>query len=128
MRLEPPPVRSSPIGLTPIIDVVFLLLMFFMLASTFSRFAHVDIALGGRVGDAAAADAIAIVLSVTGEGFFVDGAGVSQDGIAEALKASAGSRDARVLLRPATDAVAADIVQAIEQARASGVGRVVLVR
>lgn len=34
---------ARPIGLTPLIDVVFLLLMFFMLASTFTK--HFDVAL-----------------------------------------------------------------------------------
>ena len=38
MRLERPPARRrSPIGLTPLIDVVFILLLFFMLASSLTR-------------------------------------------------------------------------------------------
>jgi biopolymer transport protein ExbD len=40
---EPLPVRRR-ISLTPLIDVIFLLLMFFMLSTTFSKFADLDVA------------------------------------------------------------------------------------
>ncbi len=40
---EPLPARRR-ISLTPLIDVIFLLLMFFMLSSTFARFADLDVA------------------------------------------------------------------------------------
>jgi biopolymer transport protein ExbD len=38
MRIEGPRHISRPIALTPLIDVVFLLLMFFMLSTTFAKF------------------------------------------------------------------------------------------
>ena len=40
---EPLPARRR-ISLTPLVDVIFLLLMFFMLSSTFARFADLDVA------------------------------------------------------------------------------------
>lgn len=40
---EPTPARRR-ISLTPLVDVIFLLLMFFMLTSTFARFADLDVA------------------------------------------------------------------------------------
>ncbi len=40
---EPTPARRR-ISLTPLVDVIFLLLMFFMLSSTFARFADLDVA------------------------------------------------------------------------------------
>lgn len=131
MRLEANTGTKRQMSLTPIIDVVFLLLMFFMLASTFSRYAHVELGLSGRVETAAVAPAETrnILLSVRGNGTFaVNGAAVAVDGLADALREAAENQDARVLIRPAEDAAAEALVRAVEQARASGVGPAVLVR
>lgn len=44
MRLHLSPVSRPRIKLTPLIDVIFLLVLFFLLASTFSRYAAIDLA------------------------------------------------------------------------------------
>jgi biopolymer transport protein ExbD len=41
--------RRRPISLTPLIDIIFLLLLFFMLSSTFTRFAEVPLVNAGTV-------------------------------------------------------------------------------
>lgn len=48
MRSQPR--RRKRVALTPLVDVIFLLILFFMLSSTFSRFAEVELATssGGR--------------------------------------------------------------------------------
>lgn len=44
MRLvAPPSTRKNPISLTPLIDVVFILLLFFMLSSSFQKWRQVNI-------------------------------------------------------------------------------------
>ncbi len=43
MQLNVPAKKSLNLSLTPLIDVVFLLLIFFMLASTFSRFSSLPL-------------------------------------------------------------------------------------
>ena len=43
MRIEAALRRRRPLSLTSLIDVIFLLLLFFMLSSTFTRFASVEI-------------------------------------------------------------------------------------
>ncbi|MCY0094953.1 biopolymer transporter ExbD [Hoeflea sp. J2-29] len=53
MRFEPATSPRRQISMTSLIDVIFLLLLFFMLSSTFSRFADVELGTGG--GSAAAA-------------------------------------------------------------------------
>ena len=55
MQLDLPPVKRKRIGLTPLIDVVFLLLLFFMLASSFERFAEIEL----QAARAGAADPLA---------------------------------------------------------------------
>ncbi|GAB4517272.1 MAG: hypothetical protein Tsb0019_16990 [Roseibium sp.] len=53
MRLDRPTRRQRPISLTPLVDVIFLLLLFFMLSSTFTTFGEIDLgapAAGGGAG------------------------------------------------------------------------------
>ena len=45
MRLESPGYVRRQISVTSLIDVIFLLLLFFMLSSTFSKFADVELSL-----------------------------------------------------------------------------------
>jgi len=46
--------RRRPVGLTSLIDVIFLLLLFFMLASSFTRYQALDVSSGGDGGGAEA--------------------------------------------------------------------------
>jgi len=54
MALEARAWRRRPVTLTPLIDVIFLLLLFFMLSSTFTRFGELPLlnAGGGTAGGA----------------------------------------------------------------------------
>lgn len=128
MRLDTGEAPRGGMSLTPVIDVVFLLLLFFMLASTFSRYAHVDVALAGKVASGPASEATAILLSVNAEGFAVNGSGVPREGIVDALTKAADGKQAKILIRPAKDALAESIVAAIEYAQGSQLGAVALVR
>lgn len=53
--------------MTPLIDVVFLLLLFFMLTSTFSNFGEVELhqAAGGKTGQAAPSERFFVQLGAT---------------------------------------------------------------
>ena len=53
MRLSAPPRKRSIVGLTSLIDVIFLLLLFFMLTSTFSRYSQLDLGVAGAGGGSA---------------------------------------------------------------------------
>ena len=59
MRLDRPPVISKPIPLVPLVDVVFLLLMFFMLSTTFARFGQLDVSRGSAAGAAGGGQQVA---------------------------------------------------------------------
>lgn len=116
--------------MTPLIDVVFLLLLFFMLASTFARFASLDLTLaseGARAAPAPASTVRTILVSVRpGAAFAIDGQPVAREEISGRLKAL-GDSAARVVVRPSADAVAGDVVGAVEAARSAGIGPVLLV-
>ncbi len=116
-------------SLTALVDVVFLLLLFFMLASTFSRFSVIEVGLGGSGQPTAATTLESVLLSVDAEGkLFVNGAPVAASALAETLLALGDADTQRILLRPTSRATAQDIVSALEVARAAAAGDVILVR
>ena len=55
MPLKVAPFKRRPVTLTPLIDIIFLLLLFFMLSSTFTRFAEIPLlnAGGGTASETA---------------------------------------------------------------------------
>lgn len=79
--------RSRRLSMTSLIDVIFLLLLFFMLSSTFSRFAEVEIAAGGpgRSGQANAKDRL-LFLRLTGTGLTLNGQAVAQEALGVAVQ------------------------------------------
>ncbi|MCV0429595.1 MAG: biopolymer transporter ExbD [Roseibium sp.] len=62
MHIDRPLRRQKPISLTPLVDVIFLLLLFFMLSSTFTNFGQVEIgAPAGGSGSSAMPKAIVVI-------------------------------------------------------------------
>ena len=131
MRSERAQTVRRTTSLTALVDVVFLLLLFFMLASTFSRFSGIEVGLGGS-GSPAAADAPKldrILLSVDADfQLFVNGRPVQRAGLMDVLNRSGTMETQRILLRPTSRATTQDIVSALELARSAGAGDVILVR
>jgi biopolymer transport protein ExbD len=102
MRLNRPARRRGLVNLTPLIDVVFLLLVFFMLASTFLKFGTVKLEAAGG-GTAAVADLSKVALiHVSGDGRFrVDGRTVMRAEMAALLErlVKSGKSEAVVVVR-----------------------------
>jgi len=69
--------------MTPLIDVIFLLLLFFMLSSTFTRFAEVEFA-SARSGSAASSER-PVFLSLAAGSLRLNGSETPLDGLQEAL-------------------------------------------
>jgi biopolymer transport protein ExbD len=78
------PFRRRKLSLTSLIDVIFLLLLFFMLSSTFSQFSEVDLSTGGA-GQAAVAGTRPIFVQLRAEGVRVNAREVALDGLEEAI-------------------------------------------
>ncbi|WP_026381591.1 ExbD/TolR family protein [Afifella pfennigii] len=129
MRIDRHRPRRRAISMTPLIDVVFLLLLFFMLASTFARFGAVDVSLAHEgSGPAATGERRNVLLSVAEDaGYAIDGIAVEKDRLAEALKAGREDGSWRIVVRASPRAVAQDVVEAIDEARRAAIGPVVLV-
>ena len=123
MRVDEPRRFAWPIPLTPLIDVVFLLLMFFMLSTTFAKFGHFG--LGQSAGTAAAAQPSApaepgVIIDVGhGPVVRINGTRVDMAQLVVKLNEFRGLGVSRGIVRPASDADVQDLVSVLELARAS---------
>lgn len=72
--------------MTSLIDVIFLLLLFFMLTSTFSRFGEIPVTLGGGAATASV-DATQLFLRITEHGTSVNGRAVPESSLVETVGA-----------------------------------------
>lgn len=78
--------------MTSLIDVIFLLLLFFMLSSTFSRFSEVELAAAGS-GSAPATDARPAFLRLGADTLSLNGQEVALEALAESLDTLLPERD-----------------------------------
>lgn len=116
MRTERIRRRRRPVSMTSLIDVIFLLLLFFMLSSTFTRFAEVEFS-AGRAGATAPGTMPDVLLRIADGGWSVNGIASDEDGgIAELRRLEAtGARTAVLLLR--SQMTSQDLVSAVERVR-----------
>jgi biopolymer transport protein ExbD len=121
--------RRTRISLTPLIDVVFILLVFFMLASSFLDWRAIELqtpATAGAAGDPTGA----LLLRIAADGRLdLNGRPVGQSVVAERLRSAAAARDgARLLIQPAEGVPVQRAIDLLDAARAAGLERVQLVR
>ena len=95
--------RRRTLSITPLIDVIFLLLLFFMLASTFSKFSEMDIAAAGPGDEADSAASVVIELAIDAHHMRLDGAVLPAHGWTAALQARLMTDDAVVALSVAPE-------------------------
>lgn len=96
--------------MTSLIDVIFLLLLFFMLSSTFSRFAEVELASAGTGAPTSAAPERVLFLRLTERGAALNGQPVAVDALAARL---ADQTDATLLIAVAGGATAQALTDVI---------------
>ena len=96
MRLEATAPRRRRASLTPLIDVIFLLLLFFMLSSTFSKFGEIE--LTGATASGVAEQPAPIYLRLRGDEIAVNGTPVTLETLGAALQAQAASGSNLVLV------------------------------
>lgn len=121
------PVRSqgTVLNLTPLIDIVFLLLIFFLLTTQFIE----EDGIGVRLPTAASAvdrerDELAVVVTSAGE-LFVEGQRLSMTELGPRLRDLLG-RDTTIVLRGDREVHLQQVVSVMEQARLAGAARIVV--
>lgn len=95
------------LSMTSLIDVIFLLLLFFMLTSTFSRFAEVELTAAGAGGTAQAGGRAPLFLKLNASAMSVNLQPVTMEGIAAALTAQKGDAEVLPVLVSIDDSVTA---------------------
>lgn len=120
--------RRSGIGLTPLIDVVFLLLIFFMLASTFLKFSAVPLSGARGGGSAGTIKELALVQVRAADDLSVNGTPVTLAGFAAHIDRLLASGVTRAVIQPANEATVQDLVRVLEIAKTTRLQSVVVVR
>ncbi len=115
--------RRRP-SLTPMIDVVFLLLVFFMLASRFGQETAIPLTAG--IG-AAEWQGPPRLVELSDSGLRLNGVAVTRDDLAERLAPLMPAPDAPVILRATGTADLAALASLLDALRAAGITNVVLV-
>ncbi|WP_232830633.1 biopolymer transporter ExbD [Oceanicella sp. SM1341] len=107
------------ISLTPMIDVVFLLLVFFMLAARFGADSEISLKAAGR--DASGYQGAPRLVELRPGGITLNGTPVSREALVEALRPLMPAPDALVVLRARDGADVQGLVDVIEALQAGGI-------
>ncbi|MCV6584012.1 MAG: biopolymer transporter ExbD [Marinibacterium sp.] len=97
MALDTQMRRRRRLSMTSLIDVIFLLLLFFMLTSTFSRFGDVELMAGGQ-GAGGESDRQKLFLSLRPAGLWLNGAPVDPLELPDRIATLRNGRDALALV------------------------------
>ncbi len=118
MRIDAAAVRKrKPLSLTSLIDVIFLLLLFFMLTSTFTRFARVEIS-GGPASASAGGKPPDVLIRVDDPaGWRINGQTLAEEAaiVELARLKEAGAETAVLLVRG--ELTSQELVEAVESIR-----------
>ncbi|MGF1553317.1 MAG: ExbD/TolR family protein [Paracoccaceae bacterium] len=115
------------LGLTPLIDVVFILLVFFMLASRFTDWRAIELTTAGASGTAASYEGAMLVRVEAGAVLF-GGRAIGLDRLeARLAERLAGVPDQRVLVQTAPGVATQRLVDVLDRLDAAGVRDLALV-
>jgi len=127
--LAAPPRRRALVSLTPLIDVVFILLVFFMLASSFLDWRSISMDAPAQSRGARDEAATTLVIDVRSDGFRLDGRAATLDAIlASVAEGLALDPEQRVLVRPAAGVFLQEAVVVLDRLAALGVTNMALRR
>lgn len=131
MNLRPRRREEPEINLTPLIDVVFLLLIFFMVSTTFLRESNLEVSLPEASGEPEAAAEQPLELTINRQGsFFLDGKALvnaQMDTVRRALEqATAGRAEAGLVVRADARTPHQAVVTALDAAGRAGIEKVAI--
>ena len=119
--------HRSPVRLAPLIDVVFILLVFFMLASSFLEWRTIPLGAPGQ-GEGGASVVGALLVDVRSDDLRLGGESVSAEGLSSRVTAAVkASPDRHVLVRPDAGVPLQRSVEVLDLLEAAGARNVSLV-
>lgn len=122
--------KSKKVSLTPLIDVVFLLLVFFMLSSTFLKFITIPIA-GGKAtaGNSIVNDDLIIITITVDQKIKIDREDTTLDAVAEILTKISKKRSInQAVIKPEKGVKVQKVIEVLQSAKKSNLKNVMLVR
>lgn len=125
MNIRSPRKDDLDVNITPLIDVVFLLLIFFMVSTTFDRNSEIQVTLPEATIDEAIRKDISIEVTISGEGtFFINGQRVVNTQISTLkqamLKAAKGKSDPPIIISADARATHQSVISVMDAARQLG--------
>lgn len=128
LELQTEPPRAPLISLTPLIDVVFILLVFFMLASSFLDWRAVDLRIA-TPGTAPAGEANSLIVRIPlDDTVELAGQRVSLDELARAVEARLSEQpEIRILIAPASGVALQSAVDVLQRLKRAGAGNISLI-
>ena len=121
--------RRSLISLTPLIDVVFILLVFFMLASSFQDWRAIELVTPARAEAPGVPMEGALLVEVRPDGLRLSTEPVSLEALVDRVgRRVIGQPDVRVLVKPAYGVELQEMVQVLDALAATGVTGLSLIR
>ena len=115
------PSARRMISLTPLIDVVFILLIFFMLASSFLDWRSIDLKLPQKAAAGSSSQTVLVVLISDDGTLKVDGAPIADDALEVRLSDHlSANEDGPILVRAAEGVPLQRSIQVLEKVTASG--------
>ncbi len=128
LRAACPPRRRAPIGLTPLIDVVFILLVFFMLASSFLDWRAIALNAPAAAKGGASPEG-ALLVEVRADGLRLGAERLGLEALAERVAAQLrAAPDRRVLVRPDAGVPLQRAVEVLDRLSAAGATEIALIR
>ena len=121
----PRPIRRRRTRLTPMIDVVFLLLVFFLLAARFGADQGVSLATAG--GGGASYDGPPRLLEIGATELHLNGSSIALEGAAAALRGLMTAPDDLIVLRPSGDVQTQRLVVVMSALTAAGLTSLVVI-
>lgn len=111
--------KSAVVSLTPLIDVVFMLLLFFMLATSFERWRSIEVSAGSHRLAATDPDRRFLLLRVTQKQLDLAGEAVTTAQIAQRLDRLPAST--RLVVQPADDVRLQRLVTVMDELAVAGI-------
>lgn len=120
--------RRSLISLTPLIDVVFILLVFFMLTSSFLNWRAIELNAPGRTA-AGITTQDTLLIEIRQDGLRLDGESLGLPALSEQVIARLEQTpDQRIQIRPAPGVALQRAVEVLDRLSAAGAGNLSLIR
>lgn len=120
--------KRLPISLTPLIDVVFILIVFFMLASSFSEWKSVMLDAPVKSSGGSSMDG-AMLVEIRPDGLRLSGEAMSLDALTARIAARLEKKpDQRVLVKPLAGVSVQETVTVVDRLAGKGVSNLSLVR